>query len=130
MKVSYLLFLYFQHCDQQRRLQGAHQAAEDSRGHLQQHPDCPAAQTLSASLRVLRLRVTQKHELLCAQQHAGLQHHHRGSGAGTPAVLSIPNRRDHTVGRQLLTVAVHYVLAPLKRVRCWAEVLFVWSQQT
>lgn len=72
-----------QHCDEQRRIEGAHQAAEDPCGHLQQHPDGPAAQTLPAALRVLRLRVTQEHELLRAQQHAGLQHHHPGPGAGT-----------------------------------------------
>lgn len=77
------LCVVVQHCDEQRRIQGAHQAAEDSRGYLQQHPDGPAAQTLPATLRVLRLRVTQEHELLRAQQHAGLQHHHIGSGAGT-----------------------------------------------
>lgn len=73
---------FLQHSDQQRRVKGAHPPVEDPRGHLQQHPDSAAAQALPTTLRVLWLWVPQEHELLRAEQHAGLQHHHCGTGTG------------------------------------------------
>lgn len=85
--------MFLQHSDEQRRFQRADPSAEDPGGHLQQHPDGSAAEALPAALRIFRLRVTQKHELLRAEQHAGLQHHHRGAGTGGVAAAAVAEHR-------------------------------------